>query len=185
MLLDGLVCLFAVGILAAHVWSMRCHFDVDIKQMPKGMNMLSLLVLVSLLLMIGLTFYGQQPIVPQLVSLVMLIASALLFWATIRESSKAGLLAAFDEKLPGSLLMTGPYSVVRHPFYSSYLLLWSGWAIGTWSPWALLPLAAIIVTYWTAARGEEEKFASTAMAEEYAAYKAKTGRFIPRIFGRD
>ncbi|MEM6463102.1 MAG: isoprenylcysteine carboxylmethyltransferase family protein [Pseudomonadota bacterium] len=183
MLLDGLVCLFAVSTLAAHVWSIRYHFDVDIKRMPKGMNKLSLFVLLCVFLMTGLTFYGQQPILPQLMSLVMLASSAMLFMATIRASSKAGLFAAFDEKLPESLLTTGPYSVVRHPFYSSYLLLWSGWAIGTWNPWSLVPLAAIVVTYWVAARDEETKFASTSMAEDYAAYKAKTGRFLPKIFG--
>ncbi|MEX3010271.1 isoprenylcysteine carboxylmethyltransferase family protein [Hoeflea sp. TYP-13] len=174
----------ALGILGSHVWSMRYHFDVDLKQMPKGMNMLSMLVLASLLFMIFLTFIGTQPLTPQLIGLIMLIASAGLFWLTIRESARANLLAAFDEKLPGSLLRTGPYAYVRHPFYTSYLLLWTGWAISTWNIWALVPLTGIVVAYWVAARGEERKFASTAMAEEYASYAATTGRFFPKIIGR-
>ncbi len=184
VILDGLVCLIAIGILGTHVWSMQCHFDVDVKNMPKGMNLLSLLVLVSMVCMTILTFAGPQPAAAQLIGLLMLAASAVLFWAAIRESSKAGLFAAFDEKLPGSLLQTGPYSYVRHPFYTSYLLLWTGWAIATWNAWALVPLAAIYLAYWLAASGEERKFASTQMAGEYADYAQRTGRFFPKLFGR-
>jgi protein-S-isoprenylcysteine O-methyltransferase Ste14 len=111
----------------------------------------------------------------------MLVASFVLFWAAIRESSRARLLAAFDEKLPSSLLTTGPYAYVRHPFYTSYLLLWTGWSVATWSLWAVPPLAIIIMVYWSAARDEERKFAATPMAEDYAEYATRTGRFFPKL----
>ena len=149
--------------------------------MPTGMNRLSVFVAIITLLFIYLTFHGVQSLAAQLTGLVMVVASFGFFWAAIRESSRAKLLAAFDEKLPSSLLTTGPYSLVRHPFYTSYLLLWAGWAIATWSIWALPPLAAIIIIYWTAASDEERKFAATPMAEEYAAYAARTGRFFPKF----
>lgn len=181
MILDSLICLTALAILATHVWSMRCHFVVDRNQMPKGMNMLSLLAVSSTFFMIFLIFWYPQPFLAQLIAMVLLLFSFLLFWATIRTSSEAGLFLAFDEKLPRSLLQIGPYGYVRHPFYSSYLLLWSGWALATWNILALLPLAMLFCAYWIAARGEERKFASTPMAEEYAVYAARTGRFLPKI----
>ena len=182
MVLKALINLLGVSILGCHAWSMRCHFDIDLQRMPKGMNMLSMLALVSMIVMGALVFFGRQPIAAQLLALFLMTASLLLFWATIRTSRNAGLLAAFDENPPACLLQNGPYAVVRHPFYTSYLLLWSGWALATWHVLALLPLAALSFAYWTAARREERKFASTPMAADYAAYASATGRFFPRIF---
>jgi protein-S-isoprenylcysteine O-methyltransferase Ste14 len=181
VLLDTIICLSSLTTLLCHVWSLQKHFDTDMRRMPTGMNRLSVFVAIITLLFIYLTFHGVQPLAAQVTGLVLVVASFEFFWAAKWESSRAKLLAAFDEKLPSSLLTTGPYSLVRHPFYTSYLLLWAGWAIATWSIWALPPLAAIIIIYWTAASDEERKFAATPMAEEYAAYAARTGRFFPKF----
>lgn len=184
MVLKVLINLLGIGILVCHAWSMRCHFDIDVKRMPRGMNMLSMLALASLITMVVLVFLGRQPLAPLLMALILMIISFVLFWASIQASRNVGLLPAFDEKLPNCLLQNGPYAYVRHPFYTSYLLLWGGWALATWNPIALVPLAALTYAYWTAARSEEQKFAATPMAGEYAAYQATTGRFLPRIFAR-
>ena len=102
--------------------------------------------------------------------------------ATLRESRNAKLLAAFDEKLPHGLLKTGPYSVVRHPFYTSYLIQWIGWAIASWTLWSIIPVALMTTIYTLAAIDEEGKFARTEMADEYAEYVKSTGRFFPKLF---
>ena len=179
MLWDSLICILGWVIIACHTWSLRAHFDMP--EMPSGVRVISFLVILSAVTLTFLTFFYSQPHWPQLIGFAMLVVSFIVFWITIRESSNAKLLAAFDEKLPHGLLKTGPYSVVRHPFYTSYLIQWIGWAIAAWHPAAIVPVVLMTVTYWNAARGEEAKFAKTDMAEEYAAYMKTTGRFFPKL----
>lgn len=180
MFMDVVICLLGWIIIACHTWSLRAHFDMP--EMPSGVRVISSLVILSAVILTFLCFYFPQPLWSQWVGLAMLVVSFALFWITIRESKNAKLLAAFDEKLPHGLLNTGPYSVVRHPFYTSYIIQWLGWAIAAWHPAAIIPVVLMTVTYWNAARGEEAKFANTDMADEYAEYMKTTGRFFPKLF---
>ncbi|MEO0546050.1 MAG: isoprenylcysteine carboxylmethyltransferase family protein [Pseudomonadota bacterium] len=149
---------------------------------PSGVKVISTLVILSASWLSYLTVSNEQSWLAQAVGFGFLIVSFVLFWITIRETSNARLLAAFDEKLPHGLLKTGPYAYVRHPFYTSYLIQWVGWAIAAWSIWAIVPVVFMFVTYWNAARDEEAKFAKTDMAEEYRAFTETTGRFFPKLF---
>ena len=180
MTYDFIICLLGWVIIACHTWSLKFHFDMPVT--PPGVRVISTLVLMSAAFLTWLTFTFSQPAFAQLIGLFLLAASFVLFWITIKESKQAALLAAFDEKNPHGLLQTGPYSYVRHPFYTSYLMQWVGWAIASWTVWAIIPVVFMTVTYWLAARDEEKKFATTAMADEYAAYSGKTGRFFPKLF---
>ena len=86
---------------------------------------------------------------------------------------------AFTGDEPRLVLNAGPYRWVRHPFYSAYLLFWTGTAVAQpgLSGWAaVLVLGAVYVA---AARHEEGKFARSALASRYAAYAARTGMFLP------
>ncbi len=177
------ILVFTLGwiIIGCHTWSLRYHFDMPI--VPSGVKVISALVIISAVILSYLSFNVEQPPIAQMVGFVFLIVSFILFWITIRESSEAKLLGAFDEKLPHGLLKTGPYAYVRHPFYTSYLILWIGWAIAAWTVWAIIPVVFMTVTYWNAARDEENKFSKTEMANEYQEFVATTGRFFPKIFG--
>ncbi|MEO0329091.1 MAG: isoprenylcysteine carboxylmethyltransferase family protein [Pseudomonadota bacterium] len=179
MLLDIFVCVVGWLIIACHTWSLKYHFDMPVT--PPGVRLISSLVIFSAVVLSILTFYKEQPVLPQLVGLAALFFSLWMFWRTIAESSNAKLLAAFDEKLPHGLLNTGPYSVVRHPFYTSYLIQWIGWAIASWSVWGIVPVVFMVTTYYVAAKGEEAKFLRTDMANQYRNYMSKTGRFFPRL----
>ena len=81
-----------------------------------------------------------------------------------------------------SLVTSGPYRYVRHPFYTSYLIFWTGLALGTWSLWAVPVLIVMLVLYAVAARSEEGKFSRTEMSADYAAYRARTGMFWPKLW---
>lgn len=179
VVMDLIICLFGWVIIGCHTWSLKYHFDMQV--VPNGVRLISTLVILSAIVLSYLCFRFEQPMMPQIIGLVFLIFSFVLFWMTIRESSKAKLLAAFDEKLPHGLLKSGPYKYVRHPFYTSYLIQWIGWAIATWSIWSIVPVTFMTVTYWVAAHGEENKFSKTEMADEYETYKANTGRFFPKL----
>jgi protein-S-isoprenylcysteine O-methyltransferase Ste14 len=104
-----------------------------------------------------------------------------MFHRTARASREGALHFAFDVENPVSLVTAGPYRYVRHPFYTSYLIFWTGLALGTWSLWAVPVLVLMAVLYTVAARGEEGKFANSPMAAEYAAYRTRTGMFWPRL----
>jgi len=180
MLFDFVICAIGWIIIACHTWSLKYHFNMPVT--PPGVRLISTLVLLSATFLTFLVFTTEQPLAASLTGLVLLVFSFVMFWITIRESSEAKLLAAFDEDLPHGLLKTGPYAYVRHPFYTSYLIQWVGWAIASWSPWRIVPVVFMTTTYYVAATGEEKKFTKTSMADEYSTYKARTGKFIPKLF---
>lgn len=142
---------------------------------------MSWVVLGCALLLFFLLWALPQPLWAQGFGLLLQLVSFALFWAAIRASRQRQLRLAFDPGNPRSFVDIGPYRYVRHPFYVSYIILWSGWAISTFSPWALLSLAIMVGIYIYAARDEERKFSLTEMAGDYAAYRRRVGFFFPRL----
>jgi protein-S-isoprenylcysteine O-methyltransferase Ste14 len=61
------------------------------------------------------------------------------------------------ETKPGQeVISTGPYSVVRHPMYTSVLLLYVATPVALGSWWAMLPVALIVVLLVLRIRNEEQ-----------------------------
>lgn len=181
VVLDLVISLVSIAVVAQYARPPRTHFRSA--KMPTGALVISMVVLATTATFLALLWLGSQPVLAKLVGLVIEGLGVWLFYSAIRASRAAQLKMAFDKADPHGMVTTGPYRYLRHPFYTSYLIFWIGWAIATWSPWSLLPLAVMLVIYVHAALGEEAKFARTPMAEEYAAYRRRTGFFWPR-FGR-
>lgn len=81
-----------------------------------------------------------------------------------------------------TLVTTGPYRYVRHPFYLSFLIAVIGGGIVT-ANWylfltSLLPFAFLVAR----TRIEEEKLVER-FGDEYREYMSRTGRFWPRLHG--
>lgn len=179
--LDIAVTCLSVVVVGLYTWSLRGHFSSP--RMPSGMKLVSAAVTLTTLLFLYLTWSRPQPAAAQLLGLALQLGATALFWWAISASRRAKLRFAFDPDKPDSLVTIGPYRYVRHPFYTSYIVFWSGWAIATWSAWAALPVVAFIVIYIVAAKGEEGKFAATPLAAEYEAYRRRTGFLIPKLAG--
>lgn len=182
LVLAVLVSFLSVLIVAWHGWAGKVHFASE--RMPSGAKLLAFAVATSAVLYLILLWSEPRPAAAMAVGFLIECASLLLFVRTMRASREARLKLAFDPGHPHSVVRGGPYRFVRHPFYTSYLLFWLGWAIATWSPWSVLSLALMCAIYVLAARGEERKFANSPMAADYAAYRRTTGMFWPRLLPR-
>lgn len=85
---------------------------------------------------------------------------------------------------PEHVVTGGPYAVVRHPFYTSYILSMVGCVLA--APHPITVIMTVIVALrlnGTAAREEERFLASEELGGLYAEYVRSTGRFLPRWRG--
>jgi Putative protein-S-isoprenylcysteine methyltransferase len=80
------------------------------------------------------------------------------------------------------LIRTGPYALVRHPMYTSFLLMAVGQAflIANWAVAAagLLGFAVLAILR----IGKEERMMRDTFGDEYVAYIRQTKRIVPFIF---
>jgi protein-S-isoprenylcysteine O-methyltransferase Ste14 len=107
----------------------------------------------------------------------LVLLHVIVFWAlfTLRRS-----FSVFPEAR--ALIRTGPYGVVRHPLYATYLAMY---------PFFLLPRLSILAVVVTVAgiacevrrARDEEKILAEAFPD-YLDYAATTPRFMPRLSGR-
>jgi protein-S-isoprenylcysteine O-methyltransferase Ste14 len=123
---------------------------------------------------------------PRLVPLgVLLLACSLILFEWARTSIKGRFFSyAGSDDTPEFLWTSGPFGYIRNPFYTSYFL--SYLAVGVMFPSLVPPgvIGVMALFYMRMARHEERKFARSPLAEEYAAYSRRTGRFFPKFAGR-
>ena len=77
------------------------------------------------------------------------------------------------------LVMRGPYRFVRHPMYTSVILLGIGMTIRSGSWIVAIAFVALVVLFAVKSRWEELHLADTFPG--YERYMTSTGRFVPRI----
>lgn len=179
LIADVVVVAAGAAVVAVYTWALRGHFVS--RTMQRRAQVISAVVLVSAATFIWLGVSSPQPLAAQIVGLALEAASLVLFFSAIRESRQAQLRFAFDPTRPETLVTSGPYGLVRHPFYVSYLMFWIGWAIAVWSVFALVNVVVILILYVVAARFEERNFEGSALAADYAAYRKRVGFFVPRL----
>jgi len=121
---------------------------------------------------------------PQLgMALALFVVSGVLFAASLRASRAGRLKLIFEADMPVEVLASGPYRYIRHPFYASYILFWSGCAIATLHPLNIAYALGLIPLLAMAAWAEEAGFAASAQAEAYRHYRRRAGLFWPKLPG--
>jgi protein-S-isoprenylcysteine O-methyltransferase Ste14 len=122
--------------------------------------------------------YYTLNIVLQLVAILISVASVYLTIAAVRELGKQWSLEA--RLVEGhDLVMTGPYSLVRHPIYTAMLgkLVATGIVLSVW-PVVLAGVAVFLMGTFVRTRFEE-RLLSGAFGEQFANWKAQVPGLIP------
>ena len=111
---------------------------------------------------------------------LMLVAVALYEWArgTIR-GRKFHII--YSDRVPEALCTDGPYRYVRHPLYASYITAFV--AVFVLRPTLLAGIVLVLnlVFFTYGAVRDERALESGPFAADYVAYKARVGRFFPRL----
>jgi protein-S-isoprenylcysteine O-methyltransferase Ste14 len=115
-------------------------------------------------------------------SLLALGSALLIRWSVSSHTEAIALWHQEHHQPPTTLVTDGPYRIIRHPFYSAYLLLFMSvfLAIPHWST-AFLLAWGVIANSLTAIR-EEKVLSQGPMGSAYHTYAQQTGRFFPRLF---
>ena len=108
-------------------------------------------------------------------------SSAALFAWAIQTTYRRRLSVAYNSDLPQFLLDSGPFGVIRHPFYASYILFWLSFIIMQPSIINVSMALVLFGFYRNAALFEEAKFAGSALASAYQDYSERTGMFLPKF----
>jgi protein-S-isoprenylcysteine O-methyltransferase Ste14 len=172
----------ALSLLAfgSFAWALRGHFETA-GAIPTGMRLLSLVSLLSYATYAGLLFRGDRDRTAWTTLGLVAFASAIaLFWWTVTTTRRHRLRLAHTDADPDIIYTGGPYALVRHPFYLSYIIFWIGTAlvVGKWQ-WA--PALILTVWYVRVAQREERRFRSSAFSTGYDTYRRRTGMLLPRL----
>jgi protein-S-isoprenylcysteine O-methyltransferase Ste14 len=109
------------------------------------------------------------------------VAATLLFLSALEAARRVPLARALvDDPMPKALITTGPFAVIRHPFYVAYSLAWLAAPVATHGPLAAVLAVVAIAVYVVAAR-REERLLEARFGEGYRTYKLGTGMLVPSV----
>ena len=108
-------------------------------------------------------------------------AGGLLFSVWARRHLGKNWSQAVTLKKDHELIITGPYSLVRHPIYTGLLLAFLGSAIARAEWRGLLALALIFIALWRKLT-LEEKWMREHFGDSYEAYSRRVRALIPFLF---
>jgi protein-S-isoprenylcysteine O-methyltransferase Ste14 len=140
------------------------------------------------LVMVGFTFafayvrpVGMtKPAAELIASMVLVPPSVMLAWAAARQLGKQWRFqAAISEG--HELITAGPYRLVRHPIYTSMLMMLLATVLAwTWWPMALVAIVSYLIGTEIRVRAEE-KLLTEHFGDAYIEYRRRTRAYIPFI----
>jgi protein-S-isoprenylcysteine O-methyltransferase Ste14 len=153
------------------------HFGSGAKSGTSIVSIASLLGFAS----VNYSIWTQADILPWAVIGVALQSfSVFIFGWCIGTSGRRNLSLAGGESRSTRLLVEGPYAVVRHPFYTSYIIFWIGCVAVAFSPLTIASAVLLIAIYCHVARREDQVLAER-FAGEFAQWQDTTGAFLPKL----
>lgn len=117
-------------------------------------------------------------LLPAIGAALILIGAITNIWGRIQlKSNWANQIKIYNDQ---SLVTTGVYALVRHPLYSSIMLMFIGGSIMFMNYLSLI-LTAIIFIPFMYYRARQEEVILAKQFREYTDYKKHTGMFFPKI----
>lgn len=167
------------AIVISLIWARLRFFKIESSKARLGSLLYDPAVAVQIL---GVYYYelsgGYSGLIPHYVAIGIYILALAFFWWGIRTAKS--LEFALSSRV-GNIITSGPFAIVRHPFYSSYILIWLSSSLLLNSIFLWITLTYLVSFYFVSARSEEKMILSSANSEEYKAYSLKVGMFTPRI----
>ncbi|MBC7187020.1 MAG: isoprenylcysteine carboxylmethyltransferase family protein [Calditrichaeota bacterium] len=120
------------------------------------------------------------PTAARLTGLVLGLAALVVLWA-VHHALGANFTTSIVPKAHHTLVQTGPYRWVRHPMYSSYLLLFIAAFLISENLGIGLLGTAIILSLMTLRLRKEEALLIERFGENYRRYMQTTRKFFPAI----
>lgn len=118
------------------------------------------------------------------VATVLLTGSVALIGLTVGTHRIPLALWHQDDDAPASIVTYGPYSVLRHPFYTAFIIYGIAGVLLFPHLLTLLVLSYIVIALNATAAREERRLAASEFGSEYQEYMRTAGRFTPKIRGR-
>lgn len=119
-------------------------------------------------------------------ALFMVLAAALVAAAVLLSQVAIRTLGRFFDRLTVQtdhrLVTEGVYGLIRHPIYTSYILLFTGYCLLLQSTWSLLLLIGVCVVWFSSRISLEEAMLREKFGKAYSQYCANTKRLIPYIY---
>lgn len=175
----SLLIILYLSIVASLIWARLRFFRVD-----SGTPRLTALGYdLAVAIQIIATFYYMTGVTgltkPEIIAGAAAYGAGLsLFWWSIRTARQLDF--AFSSKV-GAIVTSGPFGLVRHPFYTSYILVWLTSSLLFRSPILWITLLYLITFYYLSARREERIILESDQGKPYRLYQNKVGMFLPRI----
>jgi protein-S-isoprenylcysteine O-methyltransferase Ste14 len=110
-----------------------------------------------------------------------LLVAGVLFAVWAREHLGRNWSRSVTIKQDHELIVSGPYTLVRHPIYTGVLAGFLGMAIAIAQVRGLVVLALIFVAFWLKLR-LEERWMRSQFGETYVAYSQHTAALVPYLF---
>jgi protein-S-isoprenylcysteine O-methyltransferase Ste14 len=174
---------FSVLMLLPFFWFMsmgRRTFHIA-ERRTAGMKLGPLALLSGLLLGMWNGMKGTYDPAHWAAGAVIALASVVLYESARRVITGRGFSLALSAAVPQSVCVEGPYRLVRHPVYSSYLLAFLATLVAFPSAASATLFAINLAFFVYAAAAEERVLASSPLASAYCDYKNSAGMFLPRL----
>ncbi len=124
---------------------------------------------------------GFRPASLQIIGISLIIAGIFLFsWA--RNSLKGFYSGRVQVQVGHVLIQSGPYHIIRHPAYASYLLMSLGILIGYSSLIGFLGLLLLLLPALIYRIVVEEQLLAIEFGDFYLTYTRKTRRLVPLLW---
>jgi protein-S-isoprenylcysteine O-methyltransferase Ste14 len=138
----------------------------------KKVVLLTSIIFLSAFIISGLDFrfhWSKVPLLIVILSAIVVMAGYILFFMVMRQNSYASRVVEIQEKQ--KVIDSGLYSIVRHPMYSSAILMFMFMPLVLGSFFALIPL--VIFPFQMSTRMKNEELILEEGLEGYIEYKKK------------